>query len=177
MAASERECDEHDPAGQEGHRDERPAPIAAGQDAHRLGWLERGQHERATQTGGQPRRAGVVEAGHADHDRMLDRRDLLDQQADRRLGCGPGRHPIDEVGRGPDGFARDDHEPDVERGVVDGDRLEALADLEGHPLPAVLERHPRRRAGRCSRVRRKTSGRWASSSNSSSASIRPRTLT
>ena len=85
---------------------------------------------------------GVVEAGHADDDRVLDRRDLLDPQPDRRLRPRPGRDAVGDVGGRADRFARDDDEPDVERRVVDGDRVEALADLERHALPVVLERHP-----------------------------------
>ena len=90
------------------------------------------------------------------------------------VGGGPGRDAVGDVGRGADRFARDDDEPGVERGVVDGDPVEAVADLERDPLAAVLEGRPSASSRRTwRRVRRKTSGRWASSSNSSSASIRP----
>ena len=96
------------------------------------------------------------------------------QQADRRPGCGPGRHPIDEVGRGPDRFARDDDEPDVERARRRRRWPRAPRGSRTAPAPGRPRTTPSRRARTCSRVRRKTSGRWASSSNSSSASIRPR---
>ena len=173
------EPDEHDPAGEAGRRDERPAALAAGQDPHRLG-RARAWSARA---GGPARPSGAAppapsRPGTPSHDRVLDRRDLLDQQADRRRRAPSRRDAVGQVGRGPDRFARDDHEPDVERGIVDGDRVEALAELEGHRARGRPRTTPSgRRARSCSRVRRKTSGRWASSSNSSSASIRPRTRT
>ena len=64
--------------------------------------------------------------------------------------------------------------PSSSAGVVDGDGVETLADLEGDRLARA--RRPsasRDRRASWSRARRRTSGRWASSSNSSSASIRP----
>ena len=98
--------------------------------------LERGQDQRATQTGGQPRRAGVVEAGHADHDRHA--RPTRPARPGSRTGVAgavPGGTRSARSAAVADGFARDDDEPDVERGVVDGDRVEALADLERRPAP------------------------------------------
>ena len=92
--------------------------------------------------------AGLVEAGHAEDDRVLDRRDLLDPEADRGVGRAsrPARDPATSAAV-PDRFARDDDEPGVEGGVVDDDPVEAVADLETDPLPAVLEGRPPIRRG------------------------------
>ena len=109
---------------------------------------------------------------------MLDRRDLLDDRPDRRRRAGGRRGAVAEVAGDAVRLARHDDEAVVERVAVDADRVEALVDLERDGLARVLERRPARRAPRASsRVRRKTSGRWSASSNSSSASIRPSTRT
>jgi hypothetical protein len=55
---------------------------------------------------------------------------------------GPGRDAIRHVGRRALGFANDDDEPDVQCRVIDGDRVEALADLEGNTFQAVVEVRP-----------------------------------
>ena len=99
-------------------------------------------------TSGRPRPAdscgspGRVEARDAEHDRVLDRRDLLDPEADRGVGWRAGRDAVGDVGGGADRFAGHDHEPGVEGRVVDGDPVEAVADLELDALAAVLERDP-----------------------------------
>ena len=51
-------------------------------------------------------------------------------------------HPVGQVGGGPDRFARHDDEAVVQGVGVDGDPLEALADLERPRLAAVLDRPP-----------------------------------
>ena len=114
----------------------------------------------------------------AQHDRVLDRRDLVDPQPDRGRRWGPRRDAVGDVGGGPDRFARDDDEARC-RG-----RRRRWRSRRGPRGPRTATRSrrssnvtqpPSRRSWR--RVRRKTSGRWASSSNSSSASIRPSTRT
>ena len=80
--------------------------------------------------------------GTPSDDRVLDRRDLLDPEPDRGIGRRAGRDAVGDVGGGADRFARHDHEPGVERRVVDDDPLEAVADLERDALPAVLEGDP-----------------------------------
>ena len=58
------------------------------------------------------------------------------------VGRRAGRDAVGDVGGGADRFARHDHEPGVERRVVDGDPVEAVADLEADTLAAVLEGDP-----------------------------------
>ena len=79
---------------------------------------------------------------------MLDRRDLLDDAGASALSGGvPAGHPVRRVRGGPDGLARDDDQPGIERLVVDGDRVEPLADLERDGRRVLVDRHPVR-AGR-----------------------------
>ena len=73
---------------------------------------------------------------------MLDRGDLVDPETDRGRRGGPGRDAVGDVGGRPDRLARHDDEPRVEGAVVDGDAVEALADLEIDALPVVLEGDP-----------------------------------
>ena len=160
----DRDDDQPEPAGQAGRGDPEPPPrLAVGQDAHRLVGLERGQHERAAETGRHARLAGLV-AGRARRARSRARPTRPARPSSRTgvVGGGPGRDAVGDVGRGPDRFARDDDEPGVERGVVDDDPVEAVADLERHALAAVLERRPSRRrggAGGASGGRRAAGGR------------------
>ena len=139
-------ADQHETAGQGRDGQRRAARIAAGQDPHRLGTFECGQDQRPAEAGrhrGRPRR---VEDRHADHDRVLHRRDLLDPQPGRRLGRRPGRHAIGDVGGRPLRFADDHDEPALERGIVHGDRVEAVADLERDALATIVEVGPAARA-------------------------------
>ena len=97
---------------------------------------------------GRPRPADMrrlarrVETRDAEDDRVLDRRDLLDPEADRCRRIGPGRDAVGDVGRRADRFAGHDDQPRVERGVIDGDPVETFAHLEVDALAPVLERDP-----------------------------------
>ena len=124
--------------------------------------------------GGELRRPLRRPARDAEHDRVLDRGDVLDAQPDGRGRGRPGRDAVGDVGGGPDRLARHDDEPGVQVGVVDAIDVQPFVDLRTPRPRVVVERAPAGSvAGARARVRRNTSGRWASSSKSASASIRP----
>ena len=101
-------------------------------------------------TSGRPRPAAscgdalVVQRRDAQHDRVLDRGDVLHAEPDRCHRGGPGRDPVGDVGRGPDGFAWHDDQPGIEVGVVDADRVEPFVDLERYGFAPIVERAPAR---------------------------------
>ena len=80
--------------------------------------------------------------GNAQHDRVLDRRDLVDARPDGRIGRESRRDPVRQVGGRADRLAWDDDEPGIQRCVVHADRVEALADFEPDGLSLVLEHPP-----------------------------------
>ena len=138
------------PPTEAGRRDQR---SAAGPPSARTRIASSGS--RVVRTSGRPRPADMRGSPVASRRRARRARSRARPTRPGRPAAGPGSsaavpagHAVGDVGRGPDRFARDDDEARVERGVVDGDRVEALADLERHALAAVLERRPsRRRAG------------------------------
>ena len=147
--------------------------VAAGQDAHRLGG------SRVVSTSGRPSPAVIGRAagpsdGHAEDHRHA-RRPRPARPATRTGVAGrsrpaPGRARSAAVPTDSRGTTTS---PSSRAAVVDRDRLEPLADLERHrSRPSSNVGQPVRPRS-WSRVRRKTSGRWAASSNSSSVSIRP----
>ena len=82
---------------------------------------------------------------------MLDGRDLLDAEPHGGVRRRARGDPVRSVGGLPHRLARDDDEASVERGMVDGDRLEAVAQLEidgggvlvdGHPVRAASQLDP-----------------------------------
>ena len=150
----------------------RPAAgaLAVGEDPHRLVRSERGQDRAAARArpSSWPSPVGV-EPRHADDDRVLDRRDLLDPQPDRgRPGSVPaGTRSATSRGR-PDRFARArrrGRRPAPRRRsaiasrpsrISNGTRSRRSSKVRPAADPSAAAR----------RVRRKTSGRWASSSKS-----------
>ena len=166
------------PTARQRRRDQRSPRAAVGQEPHRLVGFERGQDERPAQTGRQSRLARLVQARDAEDDRVLDRRDLFDAEPDRRrprasrAGRDRGRRPRCRPIRGARRRAR--HRGRRRRRRC---RRGRRGPRRGR-APGCPRRSPSPSSRRTwSRVRRKTSGRWASSSNSSSASIRPPTRT
>ena len=119
-----------------------PAGVPVGEDAHRLVGLERGQDERPPESGRELWFPGFVETGDAEHDGVLDGRDLLDAQPDRGFGRRAGRDPVGEIGGRSDRFARDDDQTGIERRVVHDDPLEAVAHVESDALAAIVEGDP-----------------------------------
>ena len=170
--------DQHEPADHARSGDQRPAPFAAGEDPHRLVGLEGREDERPPESGRQPWLARRIEARDAEDDRMLDRRDLLDAEPDGRRRVRARRNAVRDVGRAC---------PTDSRGMTTSpaSSAESSTAIPSRPSRTSKSTRSRRSSNETQRlslrswrrVRRKTSGRWASSSNSSSASMRPLTLT
>ena len=134
---------------------------------------------RVVSTSGRPRPGPVIRGGRRrrgvgtpSDDRVLDRRDLLDRAGGRAssgtVPPAPGRGASPAV---PMRFAGHDDEPVVERVGVDArSRRGPRGRRTGRPpgRSSIAAPAPARAALR-GVVRRRTSGRWASSSNSSSA--------
>ena len=73
---------------------------------------------------------------------MLDRGKLLDAEPDGRLRGQPGREPVGDLGRGPDGLLGQRHQALVERGRVHGQHVKALSQAERHCLNLLVEDRP-----------------------------------
>ena len=138
-----RQRDQPEPADHAGGGDQRSPSLTTGEDAHRLVGLEGRQDQRPAEARRHSWLACRVEDRNTEHDRVLDRRDLIDPKADRGGRGGARRDAIGDIRGRPDRFTRDDDQPGIEDAVVDGDRVEAFPDLEVDALAAVLERHPR----------------------------------
>jgi hypothetical protein len=136
--------------------------------------LQGRQDQRSPEAGGHADRAGRRIGGrHARHDRVLDRRHLVDPEAKRCRRRRAGGGAVRCIGDGADGLPGQHDETVIDRGLIDRDRIEALADLEVDCLALLVDGRPSAAIPSWNRSRRRTSGRWASSSNSSAASMRP----
>ena len=135
--------DRDEPDRQRDDGDQRPPRRIAREHTHRLIAFEGRDDERASKTGSHTGRAARrVDRRHPGHRGVLDRRQLLDPQAQRDIRRRAGRDAVGRVGRRPDGLARDDDEPVRDRVVVDGDPVETLAHLEVHGLSLLVDRRP-----------------------------------
>ena len=106
---------------------------------------------------------GVVEAGHADDDRVLDRRDLLDAAGGpASSGAVPAGTRSATSAAVPTDSRGTTTSPTSSAAVVDGDGVEALADLERRPArgrPRTTPSRRRRGPGAGSGGRRAGDGR------------------
>ena len=73
---------------------------------------------------------------------MLNRRNLLDPHPRRRRTGRSGRNVVGDLARRAGRFARQNDEPLVKGGMVDGDAVQALSDLERHRVQLILDRFP-----------------------------------
>src|SRR3954469_15642979 len=142
----EQEPDRSDEHGRDAHTEQdgrgtHASREAGGEDAHRLVTLQRRHHERATEPGSE-RDGAVVTSWDAECDRVLDRAQLVDHDPDRCLRARVRRSVRREVGGGSNALARHDDEPLVQVISVDGDRVEALVDLERNGLAFDVPRLP-----------------------------------
>ncbi len=122
--------------------------MPGSQQAHRSGHLEAGHDQRPIAARRQQRLAVPQDRRAADR-RVLNRRELLDEQARRSFRrhaesrLARQRANVDrQIGKLADCLARDRDQAIANGADIDADERIASLDAEGHRLPAVGERFP-----------------------------------